>query len=147
MKREILAKEAITLQVEAKDWEDAIRQAGELLLNIGKIESPYIEATIRNIRELGPYILIAPNIALPHARPEDGVIEEGISLLTLGHAVAFNEKMPFQIIICLAAVDHNLHIDILQKIAEILGNEKLVDRLLTTKSVEEVYNMFNGEVK
>ena len=147
MKREILAKEAIALQVEAVDWEDAIRQAGQLLLNIEKIESPYIEATILNIRELGPYILIAPNIALPHARPEDGVIEEGISVLTLKHAVAFDQNRPFKMVICLAAVDQNLHIDMLQKIAEILGNESLVHHLLTTNSVEEVYNLFNGEVK
>ena len=147
MQREILAEEAIALQVEAKNWEDAIRQAGQLLLNIGKIESPYIEAIIRNIHELGPYILIAPNVALPHARPEDGVIEEGISVLTLSHPVAFDENRSFQIVLCLAAVDHNLHIDMLQKIAEILGNEKLVERLLTTKSIEDVYTMFNGEVK
>ena len=116
MQREILAEEAIALQVEAKNWEDAIRQAGQLLLNIGKIESPYIEAIIRNIHELGPYILIAPNVALPHARPEDGVIEEGISVLTLSHPVAFDENRSFQIVLCLAAVDHNLHIDMLQKI-------------------------------
>lgn len=147
MKREILAVEAIALQVEAGNWKDAIRQAGQLLINIGKIESSYIEAIIRNIQELGPYILIAPNVALPHARPEDGVIEEGISVLTLNHPVAFDEKRPFQIVICLAAVDHNLHIDMLQRIAEILGNEKFVNRLLTTNSVEEVYNLFNGEVK
>lgn len=147
MNRELLAKEAIALHVEAKDWEEAIRQAGQLLVNTGKIDLSYIEATIKNIHELGPYILIAPNVALPHSRPEDGVKEEGISVMTLKKAVEFDSEKPFRIVICLAAVNQNLHIDMLQKIAEVIADESLVETLLTTNSIDEVYYMFNEEVK
>ena len=147
MNHELLAKEAIALHQDANSWEDAIKKSGQLLINTGKIKESYIDATIRNIRELGPYILIAPNVALPHSRPEDGVIEQGISVLTLKNPVEFDPEKPFQIVICLAAVDQNLHIDMLQKISEVIADETLVNTLLTTDSVEVVYNMFNGEVK
>ena len=146
MNRELLAKEAIAIQVEVKTWEEAIRRAGKLLENTGKIETSYIEAMIKNIHKLGPYILIAPNVALPHSRPEDGVKEEGISVVTLKNAVEFNPLKPFKIVICLAAVDKNLHIDILQKISEVIADESLVETLLTTDSIDVVYNMFNREV-
>ena len=146
MQRELLAKNAIALQQEANSWEDAIRQAGQLLINTGKIKESYIEATIRNIHELGPYILIAPNVALPHSRPEDGVVEQGISVLTLKEAVQFDPEKPFRIVICLAAIDQNLHIEMLQKISEVIADEALVDQLLNATSVDEIYNMFNGEV-
>lgn len=147
MNHELLVKEAIALHQDANSWEDAIKKSGQLLINTGKIKESYIDATIRNIRELGPYILIAPNVALPHSRPEDGVIEQGISVLTLKNPVEFDPEKPFQIVICLAAVDQNLHIDMLQKISEVIADETLVNTLLTTDSVDVVYNMFNGEVK
>ena len=145
MKRVRLAKTAIALQVEAKDWEEAIRHAGQLLMENGNIEASYVGAMINNINKLGPYILIAPNVAMPHARPEDGVKKEGISVVTLANAVEFGPDQPFKIVICLAAVDQNLHIDILQKISEVIADEVLVETLLTTNSIDGVYNMFNGE--
>ena len=145
MKRVLLAKTAIALHVKAKDWEDAIRQAGQLLVENGNIEASYIVAMINNIHKLGPYILIAPNVAMPHARPEDGVKKEGISVVTLAEAVEFGPGQPFKIVICLAAVDQNLHIDILQKISEVIADEALVEILLTTDSIDDVYTMFNGE--
>lgn len=146
MSREFLAKEAIALHVEVSDWEEAIRRAGDLLINTGKIATSYVDATIQNIHEFGPYILIAPNIALPHARPEDGVNEEAISVLTLKQPVGFDSERQFSIVICLAAVNQNLHIDMLQRIAEVIANEELVQQLLETDSVQAVYSMFNGEV-
>ena len=145
MKRVLLAKTAIALQVDVKDWEDAIRQAGQLLVENGNVESSYVAAMINNIHTLGPYILIAPNVAMPHARPEDGVKKEGISVVTLTEAIEFGPDQPFKIIICLAAVDQNLHIDILQKISEVIADESLVETLLTTESIDDVYYMFNGE--
>ncbi|WP_274309846.1 PTS sugar transporter subunit IIA [Solibacillus daqui] len=144
MQRELLEKDAILLQQDAASWEDAIKKAGQLLIDTGKIRESYIEATIRNIHELGPYILIAPNVALPHSRPEDGVLEQGISVLTLRKSVEFDSEKPFQLVICLAAVDENLHIEMLQKIAEVIADEALVNKLLSSTSVDEVYKMFNG---
>ncbi|MCH7321392.1 PTS sugar transporter subunit IIA [Solibacillus sp. MA9] len=146
MQRELLEKDAILLQQDAASWEDAIKKAGQLLIDTGKIQESYIEATIRNIHELGPYILIAPNVALPHSRPEDGVLEQGISVLTLRKSVEFDSEKPFKLVICLAAVDENLHIEMLQKIAEVIADEALVNKLLSSTSVDEVYKMFNGEV-
>lgn len=36
------------------------------------MEPRYKEEIISNVEKLGPYILIAEDIALPHARPEQG---------------------------------------------------------------------------
>ena len=71
----ILEEQAIQVDVTAIDWEDAVRICGEILVKTGKVEAVYVEAMIRHINVLGPYILIAPCVAMPHARPEDGVIQ------------------------------------------------------------------------
>lgn len=49
-----------------------MRIGGELLEKSGAIEPRYIDAMINTVKEIGPYIVIAPGIAMPHARPEAG---------------------------------------------------------------------------
>ncbi|MES0344714.1 MAG: PTS sugar transporter subunit IIA, partial [Anaerolineales bacterium] len=80
---ELIPTERISLDVEASDWRDAIRISGKSLVDTQIVETRYIEAMIKTAEELGPYIVIAPQIALPHARPEDGALDTGLSLVRL----------------------------------------------------------------
>ena len=74
-----LAKESIEFGYEAADWRDAVRQAGKLLLNAGAITESYIDAMINMVEAEGAYMLVAPGVAMPHARPQDGALKNGIS--------------------------------------------------------------------
>ena len=56
-------------------WEEAIRLTAQPLLTKGKIKESYIQAMIDKVKEYGPFINIGEYLALPHARPEEGVIE------------------------------------------------------------------------
>ena len=55
-----------------------------------KIQESYIQAMIGNIKKFGEYIIIAPNVAMPHSRPEDGVNESCLALLKLHEPVKFD---------------------------------------------------------
>jgi hypothetical protein len=66
--KDLMPVERIALDVEAPDWRGAIRVSGQLLVDARIAEPRYVEAMIRIAEELGPYIVIAPHIALPHAR-------------------------------------------------------------------------------
>lgn len=145
MTDEIVEKSTISLQATANHWEEAIEAAGNLLVQAGKVTEAYVAATIHNVKTLGPYILIAPNIALPHARPEDGVKEAGIAIMTLKQPVEFEAGKPFQLIIFLAAVDQNLHLNMLRRISEIIIDEQVVAHILSTTNVDDVYKLFNQE--
>ncbi|MFW5827314.1 MAG: PTS sugar transporter subunit IIA, partial [Alkalispirochaeta sp.] len=59
------------------DWEEAIRVGGRLMIDAGLVEPRYIDAIISNHKEMGPYFVIAPGIAMPHAKPENGVLATG----------------------------------------------------------------------
>lgn len=98
---------------------------------------------IRNIHELGPYILIAPGVVMPHARPEDGVILEGISVVVLKEEVAFEPGKEFKVLIGLAALNSESHIDILQKVAEVISKEDSMERLKNATDHEEILRLFN----
>ncbi|GAA0316777.1 hypothetical protein GCM10008967_04230 [Bacillus carboniphilus] len=124
------------------NWEEAVRLSGNLLLLDGKIEPGYIDAMIENIQKLGPYIIIAPKVALPHARPESGVKEKGISVLVLKEPTYFGQN-EVKLLICLAAVDSSSHLHLLQTIAEWLQDENTLNRIMEAQSVEELHEVLS----
>ncbi|WP_144512838.1 PTS sugar transporter subunit IIA [Bacillus sp. FJAT-22090] len=139
----IIEESAIRLNVVASDWEEAIRTCGEVLLETGKVERSYIDAMINTIKEFGPYILIAPGVALPHARPEDGVIKEGICVVLLKNEVAFELGKEMKVLIGLAARDKESHIGLLKRIAEVISEEETIELLKNAKKEEEIVKLFN----
>lgn len=147
MNRRLLEEEGILLDVIAKDWQVAIRICGEILVKTGKVEVTYVDAMISNIQELGPYILIAPGVAMPHARPEDGVIQEGISIVVvvLKEEVAFAPGREFKVLIGLAALNSESHIYILQKIAEVISEADTLERLKNATENDEILQLFNDK--
>ncbi|GAL17715.1 PTS systemIIA component [Vibrio maritimus] len=50
------------------------------LLEQGKVEASYLEAIKAKHEEIGAYYVLAPKIAMPHARPEDGVNEAALQV-------------------------------------------------------------------
>jgi mannitol/fructose-specific phosphotransferase system IIA component (Ntr-type) len=65
----------IRIKDEVADWKQAVVEAVAPLIENGYVESRYVDAIIENTAQYGPYYVIAPNIALPHARPEQGVLK------------------------------------------------------------------------
>ncbi|MDE4542765.1 BglG family transcription antiterminator [Thermoanaerobacterium sp. R66] len=130
--KDLLTEKTIKLNVEVKDWEEAVRIGGELLEKEGAIEHRYIDAMIDSVKEIGPYIVIAPGIAMPHARPESGAKKIGMSLITLKNPVNFGNKEndPVKIVVCLCAVDHSSHLKALSELVELLGDDEKVEYML-----------------
>ena len=65
---ELIRPEIVEVGIKVKDWQEAIRKVGNLLVKDGAVEVRFTEAMIRVVNEFGPYIVVAPGIALPHAR-------------------------------------------------------------------------------
>ena len=61
-----------------ESWQEAIRMGAEPLVNNGIVEKAYVEAIIQNVLENGNYIILLPQVAMPHARPEYG--SKGVGL-------------------------------------------------------------------
>ena len=55
----------------ADGWEDAVRQAGALLEKAGAIAPAYTQAMVDMVREMGPYIVIMPGVALAMRGPRE----------------------------------------------------------------------------
>lgn len=123
-----------------KDWREAVKKSGEILLKNGVIEERYIDAAIKNIETLGNYIVLTDNVAMPHARPEDGVKETGLSLLVIKEGVDFSDEKVY-LVFMLASKDSNSHIEIIKKLSSLIDDEELISKLMEVKDEMEVLNL------
>ena len=134
----LLTPETVRVNVAVNDWEAAAEEVGALLVNAGRIEPAYIEAMKSVLKEMGPYAVIAPGIVLLHARPEDGVLEPCLGLVTLSTPVEFghSENDPVDLVFALGAQDKKAHINALQQLAKLLGDEQALAELRSAPDVE-----------
>jgi len=101
---------------------------------------------INTVKEIGPYIVIAPGIAMPHARPEAGAKKIGMSLITLKTPVNFGNKEndPVKIVVCLSAIDHSTHLKALSELAGLLGDEESVNKIKLADEPKTICNLLNN---
>lgn len=132
----MIDQDAIQLNVEAKDWKEAIRKSAQPLLDKKKITEEYVRKIISIALETGPYIVVAKNIALPHAPSESGVLETAMSISVLKDSVKFGNKEndPVKYLFCLSAVDSESHLEALAELVELIDDEKFLCLLNNTVS-------------
>ncbi|MGP4070771.1 BglG family transcription antiterminator [Halobacillus sp. B29] len=149
MLNDLLTKKTIQLKDEVTSWEEAIKTAAQPLIDQESIHEEYVQAMIDTVHELGPYVVIAPGIAIPHARPEAGVERLGMSFLRLKEPVYFSEKEKHraQLVIVLAAIDNQTHLKALAQLTELLSNEDNVDKLIAADDKEAVLEIINQSVE
>jgi mannitol/fructose-specific phosphotransferase system IIA component (Ntr-type) len=143
----MLSKETIALGLGVRDWQEAVREAGSLLVNSGGVEPRYVEAMVQMVQEIGPYIVIAPGVALPHARPEDGVKRPCMSLVTLSPPINFGNEHndPVKLVFAFGTTDKKAHIDALAELARLLGDSTKLEGLERALSAEEILKLIDGE--
>lgn len=131
--REAFAANAIRISSEITTRTAAIEACGELLVESGRVRQEYVLEMLQAIEEFGPYIVIAPGIALAHGKPSENVITTGLSLLSLLQPVAFDhpENDPVSLVIGLAATDHQSHLGLMAELAQALSTKSIVNSLLT----------------
>ena len=138
--RELLTRERIATNVQVDHWEDAVRAVGRLMVDTGAVEERYIDGMINTAKELGPYIVIAPGLALPHSRPEHGVLEPCMALITLEPPTEFGnpDNDPVDLVIAFGAVDNEQHVEALRDMATILSEPSNLDALRAADTEEEI---------
>jgi PTS system ascorbate-specific IIA component len=142
-----LTPEMVRLQVKAADWEAAVRAAGALLVQGGQVSQNYIEAMIKAVHDMGPYMVLAPGLALAHARPEDGVLKMGISLVTLAEPVNFGSAAndPVKLVFAFGGTDHASHVGLLTELAGFLEDEQQRNVLAGVKTYQEILDLIQAQ--
>jgi len=136
----LLPRSAIRVGVEAADWRAAVTAAGDVLVSSGATAPAYTGEMIAAIEQMGPYMVIAPGIALPHARPSPAVLRVGLSVVALARPVPFGHPQndPVTLVIALAAPDNRSHTQALATLAGLLAEETRRAALLRAERPEEI---------
>jgi PTS system ascorbate-specific IIA component len=118
------------VRVPAASWPAAVRAAGRELVSLGAADEHYVERCVAHVEADGPYIVVAPGIALAHARPEDGAIALGVAVAVLDRPVEFGHPAndPVDIVFAFCSPDRDAHVGLLSALARQLA-AGLADRL------------------
>jgi len=124
-------------------WQEAIILAANPLLNKGDITQDYINDVIKNIEINGSYMVLVPEIALPHAKSNGNVLRTSMSFLKLTHPVIFPDGVAVSVMFFLASENSDGHLDVLVEFAEILADKSNQNLFKTATSKEHILTIFN----
>ena len=141
-----LAESAIIIGAEADDWRAAVRLAGRALCESGATLPGYSDEMIRMIEEHGPYVVIAPGLALAHARPGPDVLADGLAVATLATAVLFGHPHndPVSVVLGLAIKSAETHLETVAELANIFNDSSAISRLASASSVAEIQKIMGN---
>lgn len=121
-------------------WQEALELCAVPLIQADIIRPEYVTAIVQQHQRLGPYYVLAPGLAMPHARPEEGAKGLGLSLLKLQEGVFFGSEDgdPVDLIIMLAAPDKHSHIELIAALAELFTSEDDMAELHQATTNQEI---------
>jgi PTS system mannitol-specific IIA component len=134
---DILTRANVVAEGSATTKEEAIREAGALLVSSGAVDASYVDAMIERETSVSTYM--GNLLAIPHGTNESkGAIKtSALSLVRYDHPIDWDgEEVRFAVGI--AGVGDE-HLGILSKIAVVFSDEDEVAKLVNAKDADELY--------
>lgn len=134
---EILSGSSIVAAGSATTRDEAIREAGQLLVDAGAVRPEYLDAMLAREASVSTYM--GNYLAIPHGTNEakDSIIRSALSLVRYPNPIDWGgEEVRFAVGI---AGQNNEHLDILAKIAILFSDEDDVARLIDAPDADALY--------
>ena len=143
---DLLSKDGIELNVNAKDKNDIINKMTKLMLKTGRITdlNAYKELVLK--REEEGSTGVGEGIAIPHGKG-DCVTEPGLVAMVVPNGVEYDalDGKPVNLLFMIAApnTSDNVHLDVLSRLSTMLMDTEFKNKLTSAKSKEEFLNIIN----
>jgi mannitol PTS system EIIA component len=127
----ILEANRIQLGATAVDKSDAIRQAGQLLVQSGCVEPGYVNGMLAREETMSTYL--GNGVSIPHGQFDNRgqIIQTGISVLQIPQGVEWEDGEKAYLIIGIAAAADE-HVGVLANLAEVIEDEAMTETLIHT---------------
>jgi mannitol/fructose-specific phosphotransferase system IIA component len=139
----LLPPSGIRLGLTASDRFDAVRQSGPVLVDIGAVEPPYVDAMLERERLISTSL--GEGFAIPHGTDESRryIRETMLSFLQFPAGVAWDDD---DVIVCvgIAAVGDE-HVGVLANLARVLTVPEQAARLRDARTPEDVLAVLGSE--
>ncbi len=138
----MLGRDAVRLGLSATDKEDALRQCGTVLVEIGAADTAYADAILEREQSVSTYM--GEGFAIPHGTDasREHIHRAALAFLQFPDGVDWNGKQ-CQVAIAIASKSDE-HIGILQSLAMVLSDQESAQRLRETTSVDEVLELLTS---
>ncbi|MCG9650352.1 PTS mannitol transporter subunit IICBA [Vibrio brasiliensis] len=141
-----IQRENIHLGLQAANKEEAIRFAGNKLVELGYAEPEYVDAMFEREALVPTYL--GESIAVPHGTVEakDRVKKTGIVICQYPAGIQFTEDNEdiAKLVIGIAAKNDE-HIQVITTITNALDEPEAIEKLTSTRDVEEILNILGGQ--
>lgn len=143
-KKELLYRENIRVDCTPDSQENVIRQVGQMLVDSGYVDQPYVEAMIERERSLSTYM--GSGLALPHGveAAKKQIKSSGIAVMVFPEGTQWGNEL-VKLVIGIAGVGEE-HLDILSIIADKMMDENAAEKLTNgTADADTVYRILSGK--
>jgi PTS system mannitol-specific IIC component len=139
---EVFGLESIVLSGSAADAQEAITEAGQLLVAAGAVDPSYVDAMHEREKSVSTYM--GNGLAIPHGTNEaKGAIRKtGISFVRYTEPIDWNGK-PAEFVVGIAGAGDD-HMALLTRIAHVFLDKEQVERLRHAGTAEEVRAVLNA---
>ncbi|MDP2812989.1 MAG: PTS sugar transporter subunit IIA [Erysipelotrichaceae bacterium] len=137
--------ENLKISKERMDADTALRAIGRIMVESKSVKPEYVENMIASYKEFGPYFVIAPGVAIAHAKPDESVIRDDIALMICHHPVVFNSHNdPVSMLFGLCATGSHQHMEVLMQVANLLSDTEAQKQIMHVSNEQELFELLNS---
>ncbi len=142
----IMDEKIVSLDMEAQTKDEALKKMAQMLYNDGRIFT--LDRFIQDVyeRESMETTNMDIGVAIPHSKSET-IKKTSVALVRLNKEISWEDfGEPVKIIFLLAVSPNDdgvEHLELIAKIAELLIDERFVDRLYKTRNVRRLLKRIN----
>jgi mannitol PTS system EIIA component len=136
---DLLSADAIRLDQRAADRDDAIRQCGQTLVEIGAVAPAYVAAMLERERSISTYV--GEGVAIPHATlaGKADVRQDALAVLRFPAGVDWGGEQ-VQVCVAIAAIGDG-HVELLAELAQVLLDPERARQLREATRAEDVLDL------
>ena len=128
---ETMTNACIQLNAQARSKDEAIRLAGQLLVDAGYVAPNYIDSMLR--REEVSNTFLGAGVAIPHGMAQDRhlIMHTGVAVVQFREGVAWQSGERAHLVVAIAAKSEE-HIVLLRRLTRLMQNAQSIESLVTT---------------
>jgi mannitol PTS system EIIA component len=139
---DVLTPEQVKVPGSAGDKAEAIREAGQILVEAGAVTPAYVDAMFEREESVSTYM--GNYLAIPHGTLDtrDTILRSAISVVRYDTPIDWDgNEVRFALGIAGA---NNTHLEILSKVAIVFSDLEQVDQLIAAPSAQAVFDILNA---
>lgn len=143
----MMEEDILILKESPSSLKEVIEASFSLLIKKNKITSEYLKAIYDSHERLGSYYVVAPKVAIPHSRPENGVLEQGVQVTIFKGGADFQneENGLVYLSVAFASLEAESHMQLISEIASLLEKVKVVEEIITKETSLEIWQVISQQ--